>query len=79
MTTPHDEPQRQVEPKTRWGEQSISWGLIAVLVILLLVQATKKISSHRTATDRMPVGYVTPAPGQAQPSPSETTETTGQR
>jgi hypothetical protein len=61
------------------GEQSISWGLIAVLVIVLLVQATKKISSHRTNPDSLPSVYVTPPPGEEQPSLSATTETTGQR
>jgi hypothetical protein len=52
---------------------------MAVLVIVLLVQATKKISSHRTKPDSMPIVYVTPPPGEEQPSLSETTETTGQR
>jgi hypothetical protein len=79
MTAPHEQPQRQIESKTRWGEQSISWGLIAVLVIVLLVQATKKISGHRTKPDSMPIVYVTPPPGEEQPSLSETMETTGQR
>ena len=71
MTPPHDPPQRQVEPKTPGGQQTIAWGLIAVLLMLLLFQTTKKISSHRTATDSTPLVHVAPAPGAEQPSDDE--------
>jgi hypothetical protein len=79
MICHHEQPQRQIEPKARWVDRSIVGGLVGVLVIMFLVQATKKISISRTATEHMPVVHVTPAPGAEYPSPSETTETTGQR